>query len=313
MISILLTVFKGEIYIRRALESIFNQTFKDFEILVIDEYGKDATEEIVKSYNNDKIRYFKKSDEGPGAAVRYGLKKCNYDFVAIFEQDDYWFKTKLEKQVKAFEDHPLIAIVSTDWCLGQTMPKQKKSSLIRYSYTDNSNPFECLLKENYIMASSVMLKKQIVEEVGFPDIKHITKGPWDRQLWLRITYKYPIRVLRDILIWKYKSPQTLFHSGNYCYLQYRGWLQALSYFSDAKPKYIDLIKNNIAQSALQTARFHLSNNEFYEYKKYIREALFYDKSYLIKKRDFLLQYLPAQLLRFLKNIRNKILYFRNPV
>ena len=64
MISIILTCYKGERYIRRALKSIDAQTYKDYEIIVVDEYGKDKTKEIAETCTKKKVRYFLKSDEG---------------------------------------------------------------------------------------------------------------------------------------------------------------------------------------------------------------------------------------------------------
>ena len=306
MISIILTCYKGERYIRRALKSIDAQTYNDYEIIVVDEYGKDKTKEIVETCTKKKVRYFLKSDEGPGAAVKYGLNKCSFDLVAIFEQDDYWFETKLEKQLNAFQENPELALVSTDWCFGETIPEKRISTLATYKHTEKGDPFGNLLVANYIVTSSVVLRKSIVEKVGFPDIEKITKGPWDRLLWLRIVNKYPIKVLRDTLVWKYVSPITLFFNNkNYSQLQYYGWLQALSYFTDLKPRYHSLIKHNIALSALQTASYYLSSGELSMYKQFVQEALLYDRGFVRKKKHYYLSLFPNPIISLLKKMKQR--------
>lgn len=308
MISIILTCYKGERYIKRALKSIDAQTYNDYEIVVVDEYGKDKTKEIVETYTKKKVRYFLKSDEGPGYAVRYGLKRCNFDRVAIFEQDDYWFETKLAKQFKAFEENHNLALVSTDWCFGETIPQGKFSTLATYKHTEQGDPFGNLLIANYIVTSSVVLRKSVVEKVGFPQLDQIAKGPWDRQLWLRIVHKYPIKVLRDVLVWKYVSPDTTLFTANkkMCYLQYMGWLQALSYFTDLKPRYHSLIKHNIALSALHTASYYLSVGDLPMFKQFVKEALLYDSGFVKKKKYYYLSLLPRPIIRFLKNMKHRV-------
>ena len=312
MISILLTCYKGEKYIENALRSIFAQTYHDYEVLIIDEYGKDNTRDIIQSFNDNRLKYYLKSDEGPGYAVRYRLKRCNFDLVAIFEQDDYWFETKLAKQFKAFKENHNLALVSTDWCFGETIPQGKFSTLATYKHTEQGDPFGNLLIANYIVTSSVVLRKSVVEKVGFPDIEKIVKGPWDRQLWLRIVHKYPIKVLRDTLVWKYVSPITLFFNNkNYSQLQYYGWLQTLSYFTDLKPRYHSLIKHNISLSALQTASYYLSVGDLPMFKQFVKEALLYDSGFVKKKKYYYLSLLPKPIISFLKNIKQRVARISN--
>lgn len=302
--SILLTTYKGERYIRRALQSILDQTYPHYEVVVVDEYGKDDTKAIIDSFQNKKIRYFQKSDEGPGAAVKYGLAKCRFDLVAIFEHDDYWFETKLEKQILAFAQNPGVALVATDWCYGEQLPAEAVSALREHTGVANGYIFENLLRDNFLVTSSVMMRKSVVEEVGFPNIQGIEKGPWDRHLWMRIARKYPVMVLPEILVWKFMDRKTslYFAVGNSCELGFLGWLKALDEFRDIEPLLIEVIKHNIATSALDTAMHYLTLNKIDLYKKYMREALKFDAKYVLKSKHAYVYKLPATLIKALRSV-----------
>ena len=299
MVSVILTAYKGEKYIDRALRSVLSQTFQDYEILIVDEYGKDSVGSKAQSFKDGRIKYFCKSDEGPGAAVAFGITKSSYEYIAIFEQDDHWFEDKLEKQIVFLNSNPDVALVSTDWCDGESIPEERFSALSRYSYTDNGNPFEYLLKENFIATSSVVMRKKAVLSVAYPSAA-LYQGPWDRQLWLRLAYRYPIKVIREVLLWKYTNPTTLFNRQNYAALQYTGWVEALHYFKGISPAYERQIRHNIARSSYYAARFHLSNDNYSLFKGCIREATRYDMNYTIRQPYSCLFVLPVKIISILK-------------
>lgn len=300
MVSIILGVFKGKDYLENALQSIFSQTFQKYEVLVIDEYGKDGVEELVKSYEVNKIKYFLKDDEGPGAVVKYGLERCSYDLVAIIEQDDYWFSDKIEKQVEVFRRKPDVALVFTDYCASNKISKDVSILKTRFKSFELKNIFDELFEGNFIATSSVMFKKHIVDQIGFPDVSKIAKGPWDRQLWLRISMQHRTELINEILTWKFISDNTLFHRSNYAYLQYLGWLDALQFFSIVRPQYIDRIKRNIGISAFNSAKWYWYQHDYRSFNKWMNVALEYKdliKIPFVPKVEMLL---PESVLEFIR-------------
>jgi glycosyltransferase involved in cell wall biosynthesis len=97
MISIIVPVHNGAKFIAEALQSIFNQTFKDYEIIVIDDGSTDETRQIVEKYR-DSVAYFYQENAGAGVARNLGVEKTCGDFIAFLDADDYWTVDKLEKQ-----------------------------------------------------------------------------------------------------------------------------------------------------------------------------------------------------------------------
>ena len=99
--SIIVPTYNRAHMIRRTLDSVLNQSFKDFELIVVDDGSTDNTEEIVASYNSPQILYFKKENEERGIARNFGLEKAQGRYVNFFDSDDVMYPHHLEK---AFEN-----------------------------------------------------------------------------------------------------------------------------------------------------------------------------------------------------------------
>lgn len=99
-ISVITTTYNCASYIYEAIHSVLNQTFPDFEFVIIDDGSEDDTESTVKCFKDERIHYYKISHAGRSKALNYGLKVCNYDWIAIIDADDIWHPNKLEKQVR---------------------------------------------------------------------------------------------------------------------------------------------------------------------------------------------------------------------
>jgi glycosyltransferase involved in cell wall biosynthesis len=161
-VSTIIPVYNGSKIIRRAIDSVLNQTYQVAELIIVDDGSTDNTGEIISEYvriYGERIKYFKKMNEGPGKALEYGIRWAQGDYIALLDQDDYWFEKKLEKQMIQFETNPDIVLVSTDWCEGISSSGEEESVLQRSKYFDR-NQFEQLLLENPIR------KKYIIRSLG---------------------------------------------------------------------------------------------------------------------------------------------------
>lgn len=110
MISILLATYNGEKYLSLAIESVLNQSFKDFELLIGFNGTTDGSKDIVKKYNNDpRIRVFDYGDDkGKSKTLNKLLNEAKYDWIAIQDDDDFWIHTKLEKQIQLIGNYDVI-------------------------------------------------------------------------------------------------------------------------------------------------------------------------------------------------------------
>jgi glycosyltransferase involved in cell wall biosynthesis len=109
MISILLAVYNGEKYIDQSVNSIINQTFKDWELLIGFNGTTDSSKDIVSSYNDDRIRTFDyKEDKGKAKTLNKLIKEARYNWCAIQDDDDIWLPEKLEKQFDQLNHYDII-------------------------------------------------------------------------------------------------------------------------------------------------------------------------------------------------------------
>ena len=187
--------------LKETIESILNQTFKDFEIIVVDNYSIDNTEEVVKSYNDNRIKYFKNKNYGLIAINKnFAIKQSSGEYIASCDDDDLWFPKKLEKQLTEFEKDESIGLVCSN---GFYLYKNDKKRKI-FNSRDTYFSFKKLLKINKIICCSVLIKKNVFDDIGiFDDDNPKIFTAEDYELWLRISKKYKIRYIDKPLI-KYR-------------------------------------------------------------------------------------------------------------
>jgi len=199
-VSIMVLTYNRSNLLKETIDSILNQTFKDFEIIIVDNYSIDDTEEVVKSYDDNRIKYFKNKNYGLLAVNRnFAIKQSSGEYIALCDDDDLWLPQKLEKQIEEFEKDEKIGIVFTN---GYSFDdhgneiKEGKSSSRYYSFED-------LIMGNIITCCSVMFKKSVINDVGiFDESKEIFTGE-DFEFWLRIVKKYKMKYIGIPLV-KYR-------------------------------------------------------------------------------------------------------------
>mgnify|MGYP001403241210 CR=1 FL=1 len=99
-------------FIERSIDSVIEQSFKDWEIIIIDNYSKNKVKEIVRKKNDLRIRYFKFRNNGViGKSRNYGIKKARFNWVAFLDSDDYWTKDKLLKITKKIKKINMIFFI----------------------------------------------------------------------------------------------------------------------------------------------------------------------------------------------------------
>ena len=114
VVSVIIPTYNHAMYIERTLESVFQQTYKNYEIIVIDDGSTDNTQEVIKSYEN-KITYICKENEGTAKSRNLGLKIAKGKYVAFLDSDDLWMPQKLELQVTLLDKNIDIGLVCTDF------------------------------------------------------------------------------------------------------------------------------------------------------------------------------------------------------
>ena len=182
LVSIILPYFRKINYIKKTINSILNQSFKDFEIILVydDEDLHDLF--IIESYfkNNPKIKIIKnKKNLGAGISRNNGIKHASGEIVAFVDSDDFWLPDKLERQTKFMQENNY----DFTFCNYNKLISDKK--IIKVKSTKSVLNYSDLLGSNEIGLSTVQLNKKIIFEELFPPLK----TQEDYAAWLKISKK----------------------------------------------------------------------------------------------------------------------------
>ncbi len=179
-----------------AINSVLNQTFKEWELLVLDDASTDNTEEIVLKYaeQDERIKYFKHgSNLGVSENRNFGLQKACGKYIAVLDSDDIWIDTKkLEKQYNLLENNPGIGLVGTFMI---KLLENGKDEKISYETTDQQIRDKMLLR-NQFTHSSVLYRKDLAEG----DYNANLKLAEDYELWLRMGLKTKFANIPDYAV-----------------------------------------------------------------------------------------------------------------
>ncbi|MFH1429040.1 MAG: glycosyltransferase family A protein [Candidatus Margulisiibacteriota bacterium] len=195
-VSVIIPTYNRLSYLKKALKSVMVQTFKDYEIIVVDDGSTDGTTSYISGLPF--IRYVYQENKGVSAARNRGLTIARGEYVCFLDSDDTWKKTKLEKQAEVFQNNPGLKACYTEetWIrngkhLNQMKKHQKYSGWI----------FEKALPLCIISPSSIMLKKDVFNDLGcFDENLDVCE---DYDFWLRLTARYQVLFLKEALIVKY--------------------------------------------------------------------------------------------------------------
>jgi len=196
-ISVVIPTYDKAQYLGEAIESVLNQTYKNIEIIIIDDGSKDNTQEVVKSFNDPRILYIWQSNQGEVVARNRGIQESNGKYIAFLDSDDLWLKEKLQKQVDFMEKSKEIGLLGTG-CY-EIANNGKILGQKRFSSSNNVLQKK-LIKFNPFIHTSVMIRKNVFDKVSWYN-KNFQESQ-DYELWLRIAKNYKIANLPELLVKK---------------------------------------------------------------------------------------------------------------
>ena len=212
-VSVIMRTYNRAYCIGEALDSVLRQTYRNFEVVVVDDGSTDNTQEIVSSFQNDNIRYIRHDhNRGVSVAGNTGIKAATGDAIAHLDSDDLWKPEMLNSLVNFFNRHPEVGAVfcgvqlirngeppSSIASLMEAFPKllalhtQLKSDDIVFS---NREMYLCLLEEVPIKPSAALIRRSVVDHIGGYNESMVSGEDWELYL----------RILKILSVWIYKSP-----------------------------------------------------------------------------------------------------------
>lgn len=200
LVSIVIPVYNGESFMREAIDSALVQTYKDIEIIVINDGSTDNTEEIAKSYG-DKIRYYSKENGGVSTALNLALREMNGEYFSWLSHDDVYYPEKISRQIDqlaSFEKENVVLYSNYDFI----DEKSRITTTARFSHEMLVSKPEYALLRSAINGCTLLIPKKAFDEYGFFDEN--LKCTQDYDMWFRMMKTYDFMHMSEVLV-KYRA------------------------------------------------------------------------------------------------------------
>ena len=196
IVSVILPVYNCPHYVGEAIQSILDQSFADFELIVIDDGSTDETPNVLRRFADARIRWTVQENRGLPATLNRGIELARGRYIARQDQDDISLPERFRKQVAYLDAHPVCALVGT-WA--EIWRERTKTDRTHRHPPENSTLKFELLFNNPFVHSSVMLRKTALDRLGGYCTDGTRQPPEDYELWSRIAREYEVGNVPEIL------------------------------------------------------------------------------------------------------------------
>lgn len=193
-VSIIIPVYNCEKYIEEAINSAINQSYNNYEVLVVDDGSTDNTPQTLEKYKNS-VTLLRQEKSGQASALNNGIRKATGEYIALLDSDDVCMPDRISKQAKYLDNNSDIALVYSNLC-----QIDSNGSIIREISTKKFRHIQ-LLQNNYFARSSAMIRRKCLNTVGAFDEENSGNDDWD--MWVRLSELYPMAGIDEVLI-KYR-------------------------------------------------------------------------------------------------------------
>lgn len=182
LVSVVMPVWNGEVFIKDAISSVLNQTYKNLELVIVDDGSTDSTKDIINSFSDSRIRYIYKEHSGISNSLNLGIEKSRGDFIARMDSDDIMYPNRLNIQIKYLNLHPEVDILGTgfEWGNGKQIKEYYKPK------TGKVTIDELINEGNKLGHPTVIFRKRSLQKI-FQDgviYESYYNGAEDYKLWI---------------------------------------------------------------------------------------------------------------------------------
>ena len=212
-VSVIIPTYNCENYIAETLNSVLNQTFKNLEVIIVDDGSTDNTQKIVASYDAP-VRLLTQANSGVCAARNYGIREATGRYICLMDHDDYWTRDKLALQLEEMSRNPEIGLVystfiwwypDTESLFPDPSSFEPTSCLTGVDEEFSGWIYHLLLLDCWVLTSSALIRAEVFDKCGTFDESLPYSEDWD--LWLRISQEYPFTKLKRPLTLYRQHPQ----------------------------------------------------------------------------------------------------------
>lgn len=194
LVSVVIPTYNRAHLIREALDSVFFQTYGNYEVILVDDGSEDGTDKIISCEYAGRLNYISQENRGISGARNRGIEEAKGKYIAFLDSDDKWLPRKLELQAAYMEAHPETGLLATK-LLRYGLDVEREREICPPSFPAGFQ--ELLTGKNFVPTTTVMLRRDILEKSGVFDPALPVAEDWD--LWLRIARIAPIAMLDEVL------------------------------------------------------------------------------------------------------------------
>jgi glycosyltransferase involved in cell wall biosynthesis len=302
-VSVVIATYNYGHYLAEAIESVLQQSYRDFELTVVDDGSTDDTKRVVTGFGQS-VQYVYQNNQGYSAARNVAIRQARGDMIAFLDADDVWLPEKLHVQLDYFDRHPEVGLLSANCyridaqgaTLG-TMPSPYSSGWL----------FEpLLLRGNPIRMPTVVVRRECFDEVGLFDESLRTTADWD--MWLRLSRSYQFGYI-DKPLAKYRVHDAAMHLRADQKATDRIAILDKVFAGPDLPGRIEALRSTAYSSAHAViGRLYLDSGQMRLARKHMFRAASLSPRHLVKPplvSDIVKTFLGRRLLAWLRALRNR--------
>jgi glycosyltransferase involved in cell wall biosynthesis len=191
-VSVVIPAYNAESYLAETLQSVFAQSYSDYEVIVVDDGSNDGTRQVMESFK-PRIKALRKANGGPASARNLAIDKSAGEYIAFLDSDDLWVEEKLQMQVEFLDANPDVGLVYGEALMFSGDGDDKRIEG-RIGYTGDPS-FRLLLYGDFIPNSTVVIRRACVEKVGLLNESRELVAVEDYEYWMRIARSFPIAAI----------------------------------------------------------------------------------------------------------------------
>jgi len=292
MISVVIPLYNKEEFIVTTINSVLNQTFQDFELIIVDDGSTDRSIEALTFFNDKRIKLFQIQNSGVSIARNFGIEKAQYSYIAFLDADDWWATTYLEAMYDAINKYPKQKIFASSRSRvfkdnierydNQYLPKENTTDLISY--------FDVISVDlPPINSSNSVFHKSLFSEIG--KFKERVSQHEDHDLWIRLAATYNIVFVNKPLSFYRKTEQNTASNKHYSASNFISYLDTMQ---NVLPKLDGNEKRNFLRYTNRFILFSFIQNTS-KYHSKDRKVILNRVNGLVSKKNEILLKIASQL------------------
>ena len=190
--SVIIPTYNRESFVLKSIYSVVEQTYQDYELIIIDDGSTDNTCDIVKPMLSDRIFYYKINNSERGAARNFGISKAIGEYVTFLDSDDIYYSNYLSNAFNSLKKMHYPKFYDQAYEV-----KTEKNKVIRITRPDSSNYYKAISKGNFMSCMGVFIQREVTQRLKFNEDRDLS-GSEDWEYWVRLMASYGLKISSEV-------------------------------------------------------------------------------------------------------------------